>query len=60
MVDRRYSESELVAAGFELGFVRRVATRMVTNQYKRLPPVIAKLSRRTVGHDFRYLRDWKR
>ena len=30
------------------------------NQFKRLPPVIAKLSRRTISHDFRYLRDWNR
>jgi NAD+ synthase len=32
----------------------------VASQYKRVPPVIAKLSRRSIGHDFRYLRDWKR
>jgi NAD+ synthase len=60
MVDRRYSEQELVAEGFATDFVRRVAARIVQNQFKRLPPVIAKLSRRTVGLDFRYLRDWKR
>lgn len=60
MVDQRYSEDDLVAAGFDPAFVRRVAERIVTYQFKRLPPVIAKLSRRTVGQDFRYLRDWKR
>jgi NAD+ synthase len=60
LVDRRYSEEELVAEGFERDFVRRVSARIVASQFKRLPPVIAKLSRRTVGHDFRYLRDWKR
>jgi NAD+ synthase len=60
MVDRRHSEEELVAAGFERELVRRIAARIVASQYKRLPPVIAKLSRRTVGHDFRYLRDWKK
>lgn len=60
MVDRRYSEDELVAAGFEIGFVQQVRAKIVASQYKRLPPVIAKLSRRTIGHDFRYLRDWKR
>jgi NAD+ synthase len=59
MVDRRYTEAELVADGFELDFVRRVAARVVASQFKRLPPLIAKLSRRSVGHDFRYLRDWK-
>lgn len=60
LVDRRYSEEELVAEGFACDFVRRVADRIVANQFKRLPPLIAKLSRRSVGHDFRYLRDWKR
>jgi NAD+ synthase len=59
LVDRRYSEDELVRDGFERDFVRRVSAKIVANQFKRLPPVIAKLSRRTVGHDFRYLRDWK-
>lgn len=60
LVDRRYSEDELVGAGFEREFVRQVTARVVASQFKRLPPVIAKVSRRTVGHDFRYLRDWKR
>jgi len=60
LVDRRYSEDELVAEGFEREFVRRVSARIVASQFKRVPPVIAKLSRRSVGHDFRYLRDWKR
>jgi NAD+ synthase len=58
MVDQRSSESELVAEGFAPEFVRKVARRIVRNQYKRLPPVIAKLSERTINHDFRYLRSW--
>jgi NAD+ synthase len=60
LVDRRFSEAELVAEGFDRELVRRIAERVVTSQFKRVPPVIAKLSRRSVGHDFRYLRDWKR
>lgn len=58
LVDERFSEDELVDAGFERAFVRKIATRIARNQYKRLPPVLAKLSRRTINHDFRYLRDW--
>lgn len=58
MVDQRMSEEELVAAGFEREFVRRIGARVAQNQYKRLPPIIAKLSERTVNHDFRYLRSW--
>ncbi|NOT28855.1 MAG: NAD+ synthase [Planctomycetes bacterium] len=60
LVDRRYSEDELVAEGFERGFVGQLTARVVASQFKRLPPVIAKVSRRSIGHDFRYLRDWKR
>ena len=58
MVDRRLTERELVAEGFGAPFIRTVARRIAQNQYKRLPPVIAKLSRRSINHDFRYLRDW--
>lgn len=58
MVDQRYGEDELVAEGFERAFVRRVAQRIAQNQYKRVLPIIAKLSERTVTHDFRYLRSW--
>jgi NAD+ synthase len=59
-VDRRYSEQETIADGFEPELVRKVSGMIVASQFKRLPPVVAKLSRRSVGHDFRYLRDWKR
>jgi len=58
LVDERLSEEQLVEAGFELGFVRGVARRVALNQYKRIPPIIAKLSSRTINHDFRYLRSW--
>ena len=37
-----------------------VALLVVKNQYKRVAPPIANLSRRTINHDFRYLRDWRR
>jgi NAD+ synthase len=60
MIDRRHGEEELVAAGFARALVRDIHHRVVVNQFKRLPPVIAKVSRRSIGHDFRYLRDWKR
>jgi NAD+ synthase len=58
LVDQRWSRAELLRAGFEETFVDKVARRIALNQYKRLPPVIAKLSERTVNHDFRYLRSW--
>ena len=58
MIDERWTREELVREGFAPEFVDKVARRIALNQYKRLPPVIAKLSPRSVNHDFRYLRSW--
>jgi NAD+ synthase len=58
LVDRRYSPEECVQAGFERDFVQAVWERVRRNHFKRMPPLIAKLSNRTVGYDFLYLRDW--
>lgn len=58
MVDLRYDTAALLAAGFDERFVRAVAERVRASQYKRRPPVIAKISRRTIDRDFRYPRDW--
>lgn len=58
MVDQRHTPEEAVQSGFKEEFVRRVLERVRRNQYKRVLPPIAKLSNRTVGYDFLYLRDW--
>lgn len=58
MVDERTRTSELIEAGFNENFVRDVETRIRRNQFKRTTPVIAKVSQRTIGRDFRYCRDW--
>jgi NAD+ synthase len=58
LVDQRYSPQDCIEAGFEEGFVKRVLEIMRKNQFKRMMPPIAKLSDRTVGYDFLYLRDW--
>jgi NAD+ synthase len=58
LVDHRYRLEECVEAGFEAEFVRAVVERVRRNQFKRMLPIIAKLSNRTVGYDFLYLRDW--
>ena len=60
LVDERRSEEEVVAAGFEAGVVRGMNTRIRNNQFKRSLPIIAKISGRTIGADFLYLRDWGR
>ena len=58
MVDERRTDDELKAMGFELAFIARVRHLVQANQFKRRPPVIAKVSHRTVNIDFRYVRDW--
>jgi NAD+ synthase len=58
LVDERYKPEECVQAGFDESFVRKVVERVRRNQFKRVLPPIAKLSNRTVGYDFLYLRDW--
>jgi NAD+ synthase len=58
LVDQRFSPEECVEAGFSEAFVRSVVTRIRRNQFKRVMPPIAKLSGRTIGADFLYLRDW--
>jgi NAD+ synthase len=58
LVDQRYSPEECVSAGFEAGFVDGVVRRIQRNHFKRVLPPIAKLTNRTVGYDFLYLRDW--
>ena len=58
LVDQRYSTQACVEAGFKQEFVDDVLQRVRGTQYKRMLPPIAKLSNRTVGYDFLYLRDW--
>jgi NAD+ synthase len=39
--------------------VHGIRERVRRSHYKRVMPVIAKVSLRTVGHDFLYPRDWE-
>ena len=58
MIDERRSETELKQMGFEEEFIRKVRGMVVRSQFKRRPPLIAKISHRTINVDFRYARDW--
>ncbi|MFZ1729641.1 MAG: NAD+ synthase [Bacteroidota bacterium] len=58
MVDERQSDEHLLAKGFDIGFIDLVRKLIRRNQFKRVPPVIAKVGFRTVNADFRYPRDW--
>ncbi len=58
MIDERRRDDELAALGFEKKFIAKIKKRVKQNQFKRRPPVVAKISQRTVNVDFRYVRDW--
>jgi len=59
LVDRRLRPADLVAAGFDAPLVNGIRERVRRSHYKRVMPLIAKVSLRTVGHDFLYPRDWE-
>jgi NAD+ synthase len=58
LVDQRYSPQEAMEVGFDEKFVNKVMARIRRTQFKRMQPPIAKISNRTIGYDFLYLRDW--
>jgi len=60
LVDERRSRAEVIALGFDPSEVDQIVARVRGSQYKRRPPVIAKLSNRTIDREFRYPRDWGR
>ena len=57
LIDERVAPDRLVEEGFDADFVSTTSRRVRANQYKRRPPLIAKISTRTIGPDFRYPRD---
>ncbi|NTV05357.1 MAG: NAD+ synthase [Chlorobiaceae bacterium] len=59
MLERRMDKKALLDKGIPEPFYDRVRKMVVRNQYKRMMPVIAKISGRTPGIDFRYARDWQ-
>jgi len=58
LVDERFTPEECIAEGFERSFVEKVVKRIQRYHFKRVMPPIAKVSSRTIGYDFLYLRDW--
>ena len=58
-IENRLSYEELLEKGYEKNLVDMVRKRVYLNQFKRKMPIIAKLTSRTIGHDFLYPRDIK-
>src|SRR5687768_1286973 len=57
LVDLRHPVARMVRDGFPEALVRSIETRVARTQFKRRPPLIAKLSQRTIGWEHRYPRD---
>ncbi len=60
LVDERCTVEEIEAEGHDRGLVEMLLHKIQRSQFKRRLPLIAKLSQRTIGIDFRYPRDWGR
>jgi len=58
LVDERHTVEEISEMGYPRARVEDILKRIERSQYKRRMPIIAKMSQRTVGIDFRYPRDW--
>jgi len=58
-VDKRMNEDEMLNAGHQKKLVDLIKNKIYKNQFKRKPPIIAKINDRSIGHDFLYSRDIK-
>lgn len=56
-VEERHTREEMIVDGENPELVDMIVNRIYKNQFKRKMPVIAKLTSRTVNHDFNYPRD---
>jgi NAD+ synthase len=58
LVDERESREELRVRGFDQEKVKKILAMIKNSEFKRKLPPIAKISSRTIGHDFLYPYDW--
>jgi NAD+ synthase len=58
LADQRKSRNEIIADGFKAELVDRIISLIKSSEFKRKLAPIAKISSRTVGHDFLYPYDW--
>lgn len=56
-VDERLPKEEVLSRGVDEAMLEMIIKRIFANHFKRKMPVIAKLTSRTLNHDFNYPRD---
>jgi NAD+ synthase len=54
LIDERKSKEDVIAAGFAKESVEKILALVKNSEFKRKMPPIAKISFRTIGHDFLY------
>lgn len=60
LIDCRKKVEEIEKEGYSKKDIERIKKMIINSQYKRTMPPVCKLQPRTVGIDFRYLRDWNK
>ena len=58
LVEERLQPCEIISLGYDEKTVEAVTRKIKMNQYKRKLPVIANVSKRGMGNNFKYPRDW--
>ena len=56
-VEERLGDEAILSRGVDKALLSMLKSRIYKNQFKRKMPVIAKLTSRTINHDFNYPRD---
>ena len=56
-VEERLSREEIISRGIDAKMLDMIIQKIFRNHFKRKMPVIAKLTSRTINHDFNYPRD---
>ena len=57
-LEKNKSESQLEEIGYKKEFIHDVLRRVQINHFKRIPPLIAKVSPVTIGVEFNYGWEW--
>jgi NAD+ synthase len=60
LIDCRLKEGEIEKVGYSRETIKKIKHMIVNSQYKRTIPPVCKMHPRTIGMDFRYLRDWNK
>lgn len=58
LIDERKKSEEIILEGYSEEVLNKIIWKIKMSQYKRKLPLIAKISTRTIGREFRYPRDW--